>query len=112
MADDVEQAAVRPFGRVGPLPRRAGRAEANEERAPAGAVEVARDPVAALAPAVGEVVAADRLGALGERSGDGGRVHGAAPADAMHGFGMMGLLRCRNATPDTGQPRSPAGAGG
>ena len=52
------------------------------ERAPAGAVEVARDPVAALATAVRQVLPAHGLGALAERGGDGCRVHGAAPAGA------------------------------
>ena len=87
VTDDVEQVAVRPIGRIGPLPRRARAAEPHEERAPARAVEVARDPVAALAAAMREVLAADRLGAKAERGGDAGRVHGAAPA-GWHGVGM------------------------
>ena len=81
VANEVEQVAMLPLGRIGPLARRAGRCEADEQRAPAGAVEVARDPVAALAAAVGKIVAAHRLGAAPERGGDGGRVHGASPVD-------------------------------
>ena len=105
VADDVEQVAVLPRRGVGELPRRAGRAKADVERAPAGAVEVARDPVAALAPAVRQVLPAHGLGAKAERGGDGGRVHGAAPAGAKHEWGMAGLLRPWTGRPDTGQAR-------
>ena len=62
----------------------ARRGEPHEERAAAGAVEVARDPVAALAAPVREALAADRLG---ERGGDTGRVHDAAPA-RWHDVGL------------------------
>ena len=73
---------------VGVLPGRARPGEADVERAAAGAVEVARDPVAALAPAMGEIAPAHGLGPGAERGGDGGRVHGAARRQGMHGFGM------------------------
>ena len=79
----------RPLGGIRPLPRRAGAGEADIERAPAGTVEVARDPVAALAPAVRQVLRADGLGVLAERGGDGGRVHGAAPWNARD-YGAQG----------------------
>ena len=77
MADDVEQIAMLPRGRIGEFSGRARRREADEEGSAAPAVEVARDPVPAPASAVGQVSAADLLGTLGERGGDGGRVHGA-----------------------------------
>ena len=72
------------FGRIGPLPGSAGTVEADEEGAAAGAVKVARDPVAALAAAMGEVAAADVFGARAKRGGDGGCwrgmvVHGGTP---------------------------------
>ena len=77
VADDVEQIAMLPRGRIGELPRRAWRREADVEGSPTPAVEVARDPIPAPAAAVGQVSAADLFGALGECCGDGGRVHGA-----------------------------------
>ena len=64
MPDEVEKVAVLPGRGVGPLPRYAGTVEADEERPPAGAVEIASDPVAA----VREVAPADGLQA--ERGGD------------------------------------------
>ena len=108
IADDVEQVAVRPLGRVGPFARRAGSCEPDIERAPAGAVEVARDPVAALAAAMGEIAPTDGLGLGAERGGDAGRVHGAAPTVAMHSIdmkdssGLGGDTRYRPARPLVG----------
>ena len=83
-----------PDGRIGPLPRRAGTVQADEEGSAAGAVEVARDPVTALAAAMGEVAPADVFGARAKRGGDdggGGRMvgHGDSPS--------------RDGTPDTGR---------
>ena len=62
------------------LPGDAGRRQADEERAPAGAANVAGGPVAAVLAAVGEIAPADLLGARAEGGGDGGGVHGAPPA--------------------------------
>ena len=73
---------------VGPLARRAGAGEPDVERAAAGAVEVARDPVAALLAAMGEIAPADELGPGAERGGDVGRVHGAARRQGKHDIGM------------------------
>ena len=85
-ADQVEQVAVLPGGRVGPFARRARRLQADEERASRRAVDVARDPVAALLFAPGQIAAADFLGARGEHGGDPGRGrwcsgHGGPPLD-------------------------------
>ena len=112
MADDVEEVAVLARRGVGEFPRRAGAGEADVERAPAGAVEVARDPVAALAAPVRQVLPADGLGAARELGGDGGGIHGASPVGGKNGFGMAGLLGAWRERPDTGQPRlSPAPEG-
>ena len=116
MADDVEQVAMGPDGRVGPLPWRAGAVEADVERAAAGAVEVARDPVAPLPAVVGKIAAAHLLGALGERGGDAGRVHGAGRAGrraVMHGeppFIEDGPFRYRPALPLGGAGERAPGA--
>ncbi len=95
MADDVEQVAVLAGGGVGPLARHAGRVKADVKGAAAGAVEVSRDPVAALAAAVRQVPPAHSLGAKPKRGGDGSRVHDAAPAravhDVWHGWKLLGL---------------------
>ena len=68
--DQVEQVAMAPLRGVGPLTGRAlagvGTAKAHIEAAPGRVVDVAGEPVAALAAAVGQVVAAHRLGVLGE----------------------------------------------
>ena len=128
---------MRAVGGVGPLAGRAGTVEADEERAAAGAVDVAGDPVAALLPAVRQVTAADVLGAGAERRGDGGGIHGQALSCTLSGEtlsgwnpagltltgrtlsggkvrngsrGMAGLLH-GNGTPDIGRPPPPAGAG-
>ena len=65
---------------VGPLAGDAGGRQADEERAPAGAANVAGGPVASMLAAVREVTAADLFGARTESGGDGGGVHGAPPA--------------------------------
>ena len=70
--DQVEKVAVLAGRGIRPLARLAGAGEANEERAAAGAVEVAADPVTAEPAAVGQIAPADVLGARGERRGDGG----------------------------------------
>ena len=63
---------------VGPLAGGAGGSEADEERAPPGAANVAGSPVPALLAAVGQVAPADLLGPGAERGGDGGgRAHDA-----------------------------------
>ena len=72
MADEVEQVAMNSRRGVGPLAGDAGTGEADEERAPAGAVEVAGDPIAAQLAAVRQVAPADRLGLQAERGGDAG----------------------------------------
>ncbi len=65
-ADDIEQIAMLAGRRVGPF---AGRtlarlrpAQPDEEGAPWCVADIADQPVAAFSPAVGEVVAAHRLG--------------------------------------------------
>ena len=86
--------------RVGPITGNARPGEADEERAAAGAVNVARDPVSALLAAPGQIVAANVFGPRAECCGDvGGRTHGAAPAGSMAGTAgsdrlcaMMSLL--------------------
>ena len=108
MPDEIEQVAVLSGGRVGPLPGNTGTVQADEERAPASAFEIAGDPVPALLAALGQVTPADGLGARAERGGDvgGGRCgtgrwgrHDGPPLDGR-------------GTPDTGRPLPPAGAGG
>ena len=63
---------------IGPLAGEAGTAEADEERAPAGAVEISRHPVAAVLAAVREVAPADGFGVGAERGGDLGSEGGPA----------------------------------
>ena len=111
MADEVEQVAMLTRRAVGELPGRAGTGKADVKRAPAGAVEVAGDPVAAVLLAVRQVPAAHGFGARAERGGDGGGVHDAAPADAQYGLGMMELLWL-GGTPRYRPARPLAGAGG
>ena len=79
-ADEVQEIAVRSLGGIRPLAGDAGRREADEEGAPAGAANVAGGPVAAVLAAVGEVAPADLLGARAEGGGDGGGVHRAGSA--------------------------------
>ena len=81
---------------VGPLAGEAGTAEADEERPPAGAVEISRHPVAAVLAAVREIAPADGFGVGAERGGDagGGRqfvLHAGPPSNPC-------------GTPDTGRP--------
>ena len=77
-ADEVEEVAVLPRRGVGPLAGNAGGSEADEERAPPGAANVAGGPVPALSAAVGQVAPADLFGTCAERGGDGGsRAHDA-----------------------------------
>ena len=67
-----------PGGGIGPLSENSWRREADEERPPPGAVNVAGDPVSALPAAVGEISPADLFGARAKRGGDGGgRAHDA-----------------------------------
>ena len=70
LADHVEQIAMFGRGGIGPMPGGAGtgvRSAEPDEHRPAGRIaNVAHRPVAALAPAVGQVMAADRLGIAGE----------------------------------------------
>ena len=89
--DEVEEVAVIARGPVGPFAG-PGAAEADEQRLAAGAVDVAGDPVAALALAGGKVMPADGLGLGGEGGGDLGcggglGVHDGSPwgADAKNG---------------------------
>ena len=104
MPDEIDQVAVLSGGRVGPLARDPGTVQADEERAPASALEIAGDPVPALLAALGQVAPADGLGALSERGGDvgGGRWgmrHDGPPLDGR-------------GTPDIGRPLlSPAPEG-
>jgi hypothetical protein len=70
LTDHVEEIAI--FGRcgIGPMPAGAGtgvRSAEPDEHRPAGRIaNVAHHPVATLAPPVGQVMAADRLGITGE----------------------------------------------
>ena len=65
-ADDVEQIAMFPGRRIRPFAGRTvarfGSSQPDEEGAPWCVADIAYQPVAAFSPAVGEVVAADRLG--------------------------------------------------
>ena len=79
VADEVEEVAIGALGSVGPIAGDAGGREADEEGSPAGAANVAGSPVPALPAPVGQVGAADLLGALAECLGDPGGVHGAPP---------------------------------
>ena len=63
VADQVEQVSVLSGGRVGPLAQQARAVQADEERASGRAVQIARDPVAALLLAPRQIAAADFLGA-------------------------------------------------
>ena len=118
VADEVEQVAVLPGRGVGPLAGHAGAAEADEERAPAGAVEIARDPVAAVLAAVREVAPADGFGVGAERGGDagGGRrfvLHaGLLPARAGRPIpaGLLSGRRRRAGAPRIARARRPNGS--
>ncbi len=79
VTDEVEEIAMGSLGGVGPLAGNAGGREADEERAPAGAANVAGGPVPALPAPVGQVGAADLFGALAEGLCDPGGVHAAPP---------------------------------
>ena len=102
-------------GGVGPLAGDARRREADEERAPLGAVEVARDPIAALPAAVRKIAPADFLGACAEMDGDIGwprswRSPGEhAGRDGLWGMTMLLLPPAR--MPGSGRPPLPVGAG-
>ena len=93
-ADDVEQIAMLAGRRIGPFTSSAlaglRSSQPHEEGAPRRVVDVANQPVAALPPAVGEVVAAHRLGIAREtvRQIGGLMVHGyAAARSAMRSSG-------------------------
>ena len=108
VTDEIEQVAVFGGRGVGPAARDAGTVETDEQRSPAGAVEIARDPVAALSSAMGKIAPADGLGLQAERRGDGGGVHGAAPAGRRkrdEWCGMRSLLQ-REGRPAAGQNRN------
>ena len=79
MSDEVEEIAMGALGGVGPLAGNAGRRQAHEERAPAGAANVPGGPVPALPAPVGQVGAADLFGALAEGLRDPAGVHAAPP---------------------------------
>ncbi len=75
--DQIEEISVLPGGAVGPLSGNAWRREADEERAPFGAANIAGSPIPALLAAVGEVSPANLLGAIAKSGGEsGGRAHG------------------------------------
>ena len=63
VADEIEQVAMFRGGRVGPFSRYAGAGEADEQRAPLGAVAVAGDPVSPLFAALRQITAAHLFGA-------------------------------------------------
>src|SRR5206468_10383093 len=78
--DDIEEITMLARGGIGPMPDGAGTgfrsAEPNEHR-PAGRIaNVAHRPIAALAPPVGQVMAAYRLGITGEAARQFGSVAG------------------------------------
>ena len=70
LADDVEEIAMFGRGGVGPMPGSAGTgvrsAEPDEHRPPGRVAHIAHRPIASLAPAIGEIVTAYRLGITGE----------------------------------------------
>jgi hypothetical protein len=72
--DEIEKIAVLAYGRVGPFSAGAFAGfrpdQADVEAATWRVGDVADDPVVALAAAVGEVMAAHRLGILREAAGD------------------------------------------
>jgi hypothetical protein len=80
LADDVEQIAMFGRGGIGPMPSSAGTGirstEPDEHRSPGRIANVAHRPIAALAPPVGQVKAADRLGITGETARQLGSVTG------------------------------------
>ena len=80
LADHVEEIAIFGRGGIGPMPGGAGtgfRSAEPDEHRPAGRVaNVAHRPVAALAPPVGQVMAAYRLGIAGEAARQFGSVAG------------------------------------
>jgi hypothetical protein len=93
-ADNVEQIAMFAGRRVGPFASGAlagfRSSEPDEEGAPRRVTDVANQPVAAFSPAVGEVVAAHRLGIAREmeRQIGGLMAHGyAAARSAMRSSG-------------------------
>ena len=63
VADEIEQVAMFRGCRVGPFSRYAGAGEADEQRAPLGAVAVAGDPVSPLFAALRQITAAHLFGA-------------------------------------------------
>src|SRR5487761_278631 len=73
LADDVEEIAIFGRGGIGPMPGGAEtgfRSAKPDEHRPAGRIaNVAHQPVAALAPPVGQVIAAYRLGIARETMG-------------------------------------------
>ena len=106
VADEVEQVAVDPLGCIGPFSGCAGRRQADEQGSAAGAVKVARHPVAALAAAMGQVAAADILGATPEGGGGLCGVHGNA-LQGRHGTpGHGGTLTLVGAGRRGGLPRA------
>ena len=116
-ADEIEQVPVRAVGGIGPLARRSRRGEPHEERTALGAVHIAGRPVAAHLATVGQIAAADLLGARGERGGGVGGVHRVdskrrpqeAERERRVGVWIMGTaLRKRN-RPGTGRTRPLAG---
>ena len=80
LADHVEEIAIFGRGGIGPMPggaRTGFRPAEPDEHRPAGRVaNVAHRPVAALAPPVGQVMAAYRLGIAGEAARQFGSVAG------------------------------------
>ena len=94
------------FGRggIGPMPGGAGsefRSAEPDEHRPAGRIaNVAHRPVAALAPPVGQVMAADRLGILGEAARQFGSVagHHATSRNALTLCCVEAVNRLRDST--------------
>ena len=91
LADDVEQVAVLARGGVGPFAGRSLRRllQPDEHGAARCVAHVADQPVAALAPAIGEIVAAHRLGLARETVRQFGGVarHHAASRSPMRSIG-------------------------
>ena len=69
MLDEIEEVAAFARGAVVPFAG-PGAVEADEQRLAAGAMDVTRDPVAALALAGGKVMPADGLGLGGKSRSD------------------------------------------
>ncbi len=118
LADDVEEIAIFSRGAIGPAPGGAGTGfrsvEPDEHRPAGGIANVAHRPVAALAPPVGKVMTAYRLGMAGEAARQFGSVtgHHATSRSAMRTTGWRSKSFARTPVPvaSVGTRSAPASA--